>query len=81
MKETYVRPTTCNGCGKPRSRPATFLCNDCAPSFSNEVREIDDYDPDGDSLWSADGKGNTQVSLGTLEPEEVEYDAINPGVN
>jgi len=74
MTETYVRPTTCNRCGKPRKRPATFLCDDCGPRFRSED-EIDDYDPDGDSRWSADGRGNTHVSRGTLEPEEELYNA------
>lgn len=72
MSAAYVRPTTCNGCGGPRKRPGTFLCDDCAPSFS-EVKEIDDYDPDGDSRWSPDGRGHTQVSRGELYPEDY-YD-------
>ena len=52
MSETYVRPTTCNRCGGPRSHPLRFLCDACRPKVVTGVDDFDDMDE-----WKDNGDG------------------------
>jgi len=64
--------TKCFDCGLPLDCLDILRCRAC---IQMEGITYDTYDPDEDSRWSPDGRGHTQVSLGTLEPEEMEFDA------
>jgi len=72
----YVHPDVCNDCGKLRDCLNIIRCRACSAIEIALNGKWDDYDA-GESRWSADGRGHTQVSLGGLYPAEKEGFNVN----